>query len=101
MSGRFDGEQTNTWNADENKLAQVLNTVDIGGLVSQSLFAKGFRTVLSAATTSTQSWAAVTHSAVGPASQLLLLRDADEDRKSGTFMPENSLPTDLPRSSLQ
>lgn len=47
MSGRFDGEQTNTWNADENKLAQVLNTVDIGGLVSQSLFAKGFRTVLS------------------------------------------------------
>ncbi|OAQ83319.1 ribosomal protein L36 [Purpureocillium lilacinum] len=63
MSGRFDGEQTNTWNADENKLAQVLNTVDIGGLVSQSLFSKGFRTVLSAATTSTQSWAAVTHSA--------------------------------------
>ncbi|UNI23487.1 hypothetical protein JDV02_009306 [Purpureocillium takamizusanense] len=63
LSGRFDGEQSDEWDPDENKLAQVLNTVDIGGLVSQSLFAQGARAVLSAATTSTQSWSALTHSA--------------------------------------
>ncbi|KAJ6442928.1 Metallo-dependent phosphatase [Purpureocillium lavendulum] len=62
MSGRFDADQNEEWDREENKLAQVLNTVDIGGLVAQTMFASGYRAILSAATTSTQSWSAITHS---------------------------------------
>lgn len=48
----------------ENKLVRLLDTAHIGGLVSEVIFANGYRSVNSVAVTSTQSWEALVASTV-------------------------------------
>ncbi|KAM4058486.1 ribosomal protein [Hirsutella rhossiliensis] len=56
-AGRFDDQAAGA--ATENTLARLLNTAHIGGLVSEFIFANGYKSVHSVALTSTQSWAAL------------------------------------------
>ena len=49
---------------DENLLAKIFNTVDIGGQVSTLIFAEGWKAVLDTAMTASETWMAIANSAV-------------------------------------
>jgi hypothetical protein len=61
---RYGDTENDSNDAENNKLQEILSTIDIGGQVTSLIFSQGWKSVFNAAITSRASWKTISTNAV-------------------------------------